>query len=209
VYAAYVAGNTDSWERILKDNREKQMSPAEEYEFAFAHYGFIGYCISREEKQRARPYLDHVEKMTNRLMELYPDDARYIALRGALYGFRIFYQPQKAMFIGPKALRRVTEALEMDAECPHAWIENANKDYWMPEMFGGSKTKALAGYEKAISLMEKDPASIHDNWFYLSAHMVLASWNEERGRSFTARELYRKVRKIEPAFVWAREKLGE
>ncbi len=209
IYRAYISGDIDSWEKSLKTIRAESLKIDERYDFAIAHYGFIGYCLSRDEKQRARPFLENVEVITENLLKIEPDNPRFIALRGALYGFRISYQPQKAPFIGPKALKKVNLALEKGPDCPQAWIEAGNKDYWMPEIFGGSKVTAMAEYEKAIRMMETDPEFIKQNWYYLNVNMILASWYEERGRTFAANEIYRKVILFEPEFSWAREKLAK
>jgi hypothetical protein len=207
IYRSYISGNIDLWETLLIDNKGKFITPADQYEYAMAHYGFIGYCLSRDQKQRARPFLESVENMANNLLQKYPDDARFLALRGALYGFRISYQPQKAMFIGPKALKKVNMALEKDPQCPQAWIEAGNKDWFMPEVFGGSKTQAMAEYEKAIGMMEKDPGFIKNSWYYLNVNLILSNWYELRGRTFASNEISRKILQIEPKCNWAKEKL--
>ena len=209
IYRSYITGDMDGWEKLLQENTGKMKVEKDLYDYAMAHYGFIGYCIGRDQKQRARPWLDRVEVIADELVAKYPQDPRYYALRGALYGFRISYQPQKAMFIGPKALKQVNRALEKGPDCAQAWIENSNKDYFMPEIFGGSKVNGIAGYEKAIRMMEKDLDFIKENWYYLNVHMILASWYEQRGRSFASHEMYRKVLEIEPRFAWANEKLAK
>jgi hypothetical protein len=199
----------DAWEKLLKDGPAIMITPADRYELAMAHYGFIGYCLDHEQKQRASPYMDLVEVIVNKLVKDFPDDPRYIALRGALYGFRFIYDPQKILVIGPKALKTVNQALKMGPECPQAWIETGNKDWWMPEIFGGSRLEALADYEKAIRMMERDPDFIRGNWYYLSVNMVLANWYEQCGRTYAAREICRKMVTLEPEFEMARQKLDK
>lgn len=206
-YRAYITGDMVLWEKLLTETDLLSMTPAIRYEFAMAHYGFIGYCLGRDQKQKARPFLDKVELLAEELLMDSPGDPRYLALRGALYGFRINYQPQKSPIIGPRALKKVNQALEAGPECPQAWIEAGNKDWWMPEIFGGSRVRAISEYEKAIRLMEQDPPSLQKNWYYLNMNMILAAWYEERGRTFAAREIYRKLIEFEPDFTWALEKL--
>lgn len=209
IYQAYISGDMDSWERTLIRLQKTDMKIDDRYDFAMAHYGFIGYCMGRDEKKRARPFLDAVEVIADELLGTDPDDPRYLALRGALYGFRIGYQPQKSPFIGPKALKIVSLALDKGPDCPQAWVEAGNTNWFMPELFGGSKPKALAEYETAIRLMEKDPDLVRESWYYLNIQMILAAWYEEKDRTFAAREIYRKVIGLEPQFSWAREKLKE
>ena len=88
IYRAYITRDMDAWEKLLKDSPVIMITPADRYELAMAHYGFIGYCLEHEQKQRARPYMDFVEVVVSRLVKDFPDDPRYVALRGALYGFR-------------------------------------------------------------------------------------------------------------------------
>jgi tetratricopeptide (TPR) repeat protein len=77
----------------------------------------------------------------------------------------------------------------------------------MPEIFGGSKVRAITKYEKAISILEKDPAKVNFNWYYLNASIILASRYEATGRTFAAREIYRKLIEFEPLFNFPKEKL--
>ncbi len=207
VYRSYLAGNIDSWETILKDSSNAGNKPEEWYDFALLHYGYIGYCLSQDRKERVKPYLERAEKITGELVAEYPSDPRYLALRGALYGLRINYQPHKAMFIGPKALSTVNLALKKGPDCPQAWVETGNKDWWMPEIFGGSKTAAIADYEKAISLMERDQVWIKGNWYYLNVNLILASCYHKMGRTFAAHEVFRKLILAEPDFEVARKEL--
>jgi len=210
IYSSYISGDMTSWEQALKGvkNPDKLDNPAL-YDVAMAHYGFIGYCLGRDEKSRARPYLDKAEELTILLLARSPNDPRFLALRGALYGFRMGYQPQKIMILGPKAQKIITKATESGPDSPQAWIEAGNKDWHMPAAFGGSRERAIQEYKKAIQLMEKDPAFIKNNWYYLNVHMILAGWYESRNSTFFAHELYRKILLIEPRFNWAREKLEE
>ncbi len=209
VYNLYIHGDMDSWEKLLNAGNWKVMERSDQYDFAMAHYGFIGYCIGSGQKARAKPYLEVVEQISEDLLIRIPDDPTYLSLRAGLYGFRIGYQPQKAMFIGPKALKILNNAFQKAPDCPQAWIESGNKNWSTPEIFGGSKIKAIADYEKAIKMMERDPLFISRSWYYLNANTILASWYQSRNRTFAAREIYRKLIKIEPGFTWALEKLNK
>ncbi|MCX6226768.1 MAG: hypothetical protein NTV01_18810 [Bacteroidia bacterium] len=124
-----------------------------------------------------------------------------------MYGLRLGYQPQLVLLIGPKVLKKVNMALENGPECPQAWVEAGNKDWWMPEIFGGSRLEALTEYETAIRLMEKDSSFIRNNWYYLNVNMMLAGFYKQAGRTFSEREIYRKMIRFEPRFGWAKEKL--
>ena len=207
IYHAYINGDMVLWEKLLTGIDPASLTPANRYDFAMAHYGLIGYCVGRDQKKKAKPYLEKAEVLAEELLGDSPGDPRYLALRGALYGLRLGYQPQKSPIFGPKALKMVTRAVGAGPECPQAWIEAGNKDWWMPEIFGGSRVRAIEEYEKAIRMMEQDHSFMQKNWYYLNVNMILAAWYEERGRTFAAREIYRKLIEFEPEFTWVREML--
>lgn len=209
IYQAYISDQMDLWEKSLQDQLSASLEIEKSYDLAMDCYGFIGYCIWKDQKERGRPYLDHAEQLAGTLLKKNPEDPRYVALRGALYGFRIGYQPQKVMIIGPKALKTVNRAVNLGPECPQAWIEAGNKDWWMPAIFGGSRVRAVEEYEKAILMMEKDTSFIKNNWYYLNVHMILAGCCKELNMTFRSREIYRKLLNMEPRFNWAREMLAK
>jgi tetratricopeptide (TPR) repeat protein len=208
IYQAYISGNMSRWEGLIR-RPLPTYSQLDPYDYAMACYGFIGYCMGMDDKSAARPYLNRLEKMTDSLLERHPDDPRILALRGALYGFRMNYQPQKIPFIGPKSLSYIQQAIEKGPECPQAWAEAGNKDWYMPALFGGSRERALQEYEKAIGLMEKNPGSIRGSWYYLNINMILAGWYAQQSRTFAANEIYRKLLAMEPDFNWARQELKD
>ncbi|MCK9324637.1 MAG: hypothetical protein M0P69_03990 [Bacteroidales bacterium] len=208
IYQAYITGNISTWEKLL-ETLPANPTESELYEMAMAHYGYIGYCMGRDEKRRARPYLDRVEDLTDRLLEISPENPKYLALHGALFGFRMGYQPHKVPIIGPKSLKAINSALDHGPNCPEAWVESANKDWYLPAAFGGSKERAIEHYLKAIELMEQNLADYQGYWYYLNTHMILAEWYNSRNQAFLAKEVYRKLLAMEPNFQWATEKLQE
>lgn len=209
LYRYYVANDWDSWEKLIAGGQWNTLPASDQYEFAMAHYGFIAWCLGHDQKVRAKPYLEKAELMTDDLLKRSPGDARFLALRGALFGFRLLYEPHKIMSIGPKSLKNINEAIEKDPDCAPAWIELGNMDWSTPGFLGGSKLEALAEYEKAIKLMEKNPEFIRHSWYYLNVNMILANWYQTRGRTFASHEVYRKVLQIEPEFSRAKQELAK
>jgi len=209
IYQAYISGNIPAWEDLLKARDTGKLTVGESYDVAMVYYGIIGHYLGNDQKKKARSFLPRLESLTAELLQRQPNDPRFIALNGALLGFKMSFQPSTMFVLGPRALDAITLALEKGPDCPQAWVESGNKDYHMPEIFGGSKEKALEEYGKAIGLMEKDPHFNSKNWYYLNINVVLAGWCEKRSRTFAAREIYRKLILTEPQFNLAREKLGK
>lgn len=208
LYQYYISGQMNAWESLMNQKARQIHSEQDRYELALAYYGYIGYCLGSEQKDKARQYIEWGEKLADQLLEVRPGQPEYLALRGAYYGFRMGFQPQKIMSLGPKSLRLVNQAVEAGPDNPYALIEEANKDWWMPEIFGGSKDRALKGYERAVSQFEKDPESAKNNWYYLNIQMILADWYIERGMAARSTYLYKKLLRFEPDFEWAKEKLN-
>lgn len=207
LYTAYISGDMDSWERAMTVKSKSIKTDQDRFELALAYYGFIGYCLGTEQKKRARPYLDKGEELAEVLVSKHPEQADYLAVRGAYYGFRIGFQPQKAPFIGPSALRTVNAALLANPQSPYSLIESGNKNWWMPEIFGGSKDQALKDYEEAIRIMESHPDDLKNNWYYLNVQMILADWYAQREMQAKSRYMYRRIVTFEPGFQWAKEKI--
>lgn len=208
LYPLYLSGKMDTWEVVMNQQSRQLVSYQDHYDLALAYYGFIGYCLGTDQKDRARAYIDKGEHLAEFLIEKAPSNAAYLALRGAYYGFRIGFQPQKAPFIGPKALKMIHRAVEADPDSPYALIESGNKDWWMPEIFGGSKERAIQAYEKAIRVFDTNPELRDKNWYYLNAQMILADWYVEEGMPAKSIYLYRKILTFAPDFEWAGEKVN-
>lgn len=206
IYHAYVVRDMNLWEQMLRDNRNRIKSPPEKYDFAMACYGFIGYCLGKDQEKRAQPFLETVDSLADCLLKTDPFKPEYLALRGAVYGFRLSCQKHKLLSLGPKASQAISMAMHMGSGCPQAWVEAGNRDWWMPEIFGGSRVNALTKFEKAIGLMEADPLLLKNNWYYLNINMMLAGYYEQSGMTVAAREIYRKMIRLEPEFHWARER---
>ena len=208
IYSSYISGDMDRWERSMKGAADPGRNAEALYEYALAHYGFIGFCMAKDDKGKARDYLEKTRVLSARLIELRPADPRFVALEGALYGFQMAFKPHLMPVIGPKSLKTVNLALELGPAIPQALIESGNKDWFMPAVFGGSKERAMKQYEAAISIMGKDEYFTRENWYFLNSQMILAGWYEEMGLNNRARGMYLKIIGIEPEFEWVREKLG-
>ncbi len=205
IYTAYIGGDMNAWERALKSMPAKVADNEALYEYALAHYGFIGYCLGIDQKDRARSVQDKTEELAGELLNREPGDPRFHALRGAVYGFQMGFQKHLIPVVGPKSLKAINRALEISPSSPEALIESGNKDWYMPHVFGGSKERAIRDYEKAIRLMDRDLDFQKENWYYLNVHMILAGWYNERGLTSRARGIYQKLLRIEPRFQWAQE----
>lgn len=208
IYSSYISGDMNRWESLIKATPAPVRDAEALYEYALSHYGFIGFCMAKDEKGKARDYFQKTSELSARLVELRPADPRFVALEGALYGFQMAFKPHLMPVIGPKSLKALNRALELGPTTPQALIESGNKDWFMPAVFGGSKERAMKQYETALSIMGRDEYFTKGNWYFLHSQMILAGWYEEMGLHSRARGIYLKIIGIEPEFMWAMEKLG-
>jgi len=178
-----------------------------EYEYLIAYCGFIGYCAEADKKAVGKKYLIRAMTLTDGLLERHPDDPRFLALKGSLYGLKMGFTNRLAPILGPKAEKNINRALEIDPGTPQALVEMGNKFWNMPKLMGGSHSKAIAEYEKAIRLMDNDEEFRRENWYYLNVMVTLAKWYEEEGRISQTKRICRKLLEIEPDFRWPQEKL--
>jgi tetratricopeptide (TPR) repeat protein len=210
IYRAYLEGRMDRW-KVTMDAMAKEVERTGDlplmYELTETQYGYIGYCLSMDQKTEAKSTLDQAEKQVEILLEKMGEDPRVYSLKGAFYGFRIQLQPLRAPFFGKLSEEANQRALELGPGEPQAWMEKANIAYYKPAIFGGSKGEAVPLYEKAIRLYEASPDRIRENWIYLNCLAGLGVAYEETDQPEKAGAVYRKLLQMEPDFKWVRDEL--
>jgi tetratricopeptide (TPR) repeat protein len=209
VYRAYVSDNTQLWEEMLNKGAGSFSFENEDeiYKLSLAYYGLIGNYIGVEKEDEAKKLLSFVEPIVDKMLDRNSKSSRFNALRGALYGFEINLNGYKAMFLGPKSMKHINAAVEIDPENPQAWVEKGNMLYYMPDVVGGDKQKGIESYQKAIELFEKQN-NLKNCWLYLNTIVVLGQWYFETNAPQKSMECYQKALAIEPDFKWV-EKLIE
>ena len=200
IYSCFVKGDIEEWKNVVSKYSIQQDNPDFCYEYALAYYGLVGYYVRNKLRKEGRIYLDELTEIIDKLLLMNPDDPRFLAMRGAAYGYEMFFNRHKIFTLGPKSIKVIDRAVEMGPDSPHPLIENGNKTFHMPRFLGGSKDEAINIYHQAINAMEKDPAYTRNNWFYLNALTVLAGYYDEVGLTNRSRGLYIKINNIEPDY---------
>ncbi len=210
IYQAYLEGKMDRWKEVM-DQMESLytsgngMGPL--YRLTEVQYGYIGYCLGADKKKEAEKVLEEAERNIQRLAAGQPDNPRVFSLMGAFYGYRVNLHPLKAPFYGKKSEEANDKALALGPGEPQAWMEKANIEFYKPAIFGGSKERSVALYEKAAELFEASPGRTSQNWIYLNCLAGLGLACEETGRTEQAGKVYRKLLEMEPSFIWIRDDL--
>ena len=207
IYRAYVYDRMPLWESTLQTMEfeyRQQPDPGLLYDILLAKYGLIGYYLGTDQENEAEAMLDRA----NNYLDILSEDRNYRAeaklFEAAFYGFRIGLRPRRAVRFGPRSSRLIDEALEINPDYPRAHIEKGNVLYYAPSIFGGSKSKAIEHYEKAIELMEDSMANNH-RWLYLSTLVSLAEAYKEAGDRETGIAILEKALRFEPDFHWVKE----
>lgn len=208
IYNAYISNKMDDWKTII-DKMEKQQSKSEEYllELINYQYGYIAWCIGNNEKNQAVNYLKLAEKNLENLEKtsLYPSYVN--AYKSAFYGYSIGLNKLKAPFLGPKSINAAKQSMKENADNPYGFIQYANAQFYMPPIFGGSKTEALEYYKLAQIIIEKDREDLKNDWNYLSLLTNMAQAYVEINDYDKAEQYYKHIIELEPNFKWVKNEL--
>ena len=208
IYNAYIMNDMSKWEKTIDAmNSQPDKSNAFMMELVNYQYGYIAWCLGNDKNKLAEQYLRDGEKNLDILEERNYQLTMINAYRAAFYGYRIKLNIFKAPFYGPKSLKCARLSIDLDPKNPYGYIQLGNSQYYMPEVFGGSKTLALEYYQKAEMLFEKDTSGTTENWNYLNLLVTIAQAFDHLKDYDSARRYYQKILSVEPAFAWVKNEL--
>ncbi len=144
IYDAYISNNMAKWKTII-DEMENVKSKDKMFliELVNFQYGYIGYCIGVEKMDEADKYLDLAEENLEKAEKSGIDASEISAYKSAFYGYEIGMNKMKAPFIGPKSIKYSKLSMEQNPQNPMGYIQYGNSQFYMPPIFGGSKTEAV------------------------------------------------------------------
>lgn len=206
IYQGYISEEATGWQDGLKALRRlNQQQLGEEevaYELAAAEYGYIGYCITHQQRSGLRELISKCEGRTQGLLRKEAVNVRAHALMGGLLGMKMRENASLILLIGPRSMNHIDTACKLGPSVPEAWVEMANMKLNSPMIFGGSTDEAIKSYRKALQLYEDQPQHVRRSWQHLHAHAWLAQCYEKKGRYQLALEAYEQVLEFEPGFRW-------
>lgn len=210
IYRSYVSGDLASWQtgvdqlsawcKAHPDDLEAH------FEWSLAEYGLIGGRLSGEGEQ-LNPAVKELQARVEALLDRRPDWAAAHALLGGLYGMRVHLSPGTTLYYGPKSVSQIDRALEVDPNCPFAWIERGNTKFHAPAIFGGNTAKAVTCYARAAALFDTKPRTGTRHWMHLYALAWLGLAHEKNGDYTEAKAAYAAALSIEPGFRWVKTEL--
>jgi tetratricopeptide (TPR) repeat protein len=208
IYHAFAAGNMKKWKAAM-DSIEaiKHKSNKELLDLLNYQYGYIAWNLGKKNTKEADKYLIKaytdlklLEKKQYNLPVLY-------AYKAALTGFEIGLHPYKAPFIGPKSIEYAKMSVKLDSSNSMGYIQLGNIAYYMPAMFGGSKTEALIYYLKALSISENKIECKNHNWNYLNLLSIIIQAHMGLEQYHHAETYCIKALAVEPGFDWVKKGL--
>lgn len=208
VYNAYLSNDMEKWKQTIdKMNIAKIKQDVYILELLNYQYGYIAWCVGNQMEDEAKKYLGLAERNIELLEKINNNLSLLYAYKAAFLGFRIGLDLYKAPFLGPKSAEYVRLALQKDEHNWFAHMQYANIQFYMPSVFGGSKTKAIRGYLKAKDLMEKNNDLSLNNWNYLNLLVTIANAYHDISNLNNTKYYYQKILSIEPEFIWVKDEL--
>jgi tetratricopeptide (TPR) repeat protein len=205
IYKAYISNNMNEWKKVMdRMNLETKRDNDFLLELLNYQYGYIGWCIGNKENEQAKKYLSLADKNIEILEKQSFELSILNAYKSAFYGYRVGLNKLQAPFIGPKSVESAKKAIELDKNNPYGYIQIGNSEFYMPSVFGGSKTVALENFKKAENLMERNPEKIKNDWNYLSLLAMIVMSCKELKQYELAKYYCEKALKTEPEFLWVK-----
>ena len=208
VYTAYISNKMDIWKNVIDrmdsipDKNNELMLELVNYQ-----YGYIGYCLGFDKKEEARSYLNAAQKNIEILEKSNYKLSVVNAYKSAFYGFRIGLNPITAPVNGMKSLDCAKDAVKLDPENYLGYVQLGNSEFYLPAAFGGSKKEAIEYFLKAKELIEKDSASLSEDWNYLSLLIVIGQTYTYLKDYVSAQKVYVGILELEPGFLYVKDDL--
>lgn len=138
-----------------------------------------GRALMREGKTEALdPIAAEAQKYLNLAMELNKDNAENLILQKMIHSLKMMVNPQQRfMSEGMLAAEALSKAEKIDAQNPRITLMRAEDTYYTPEQFGGSKSKGLELFQKALDqyTVYQPKTNLDPNWGKGEAEYFLAN----------------------------------
>jgi hypothetical protein len=202
-YDAYLSNSVTIWQNVEeKADKAYNQNKSEEalFDLALVQYGLLNACISNQNEEIFDEYVDELE---NNLDKLIKKDFRKhdaLALKSAVFGYKIAFSSWKGMFLGPKSSALIEEALELDKSSYIVQKMYASNQYFTPEMWGGNSENAINAFGLSIAKLEQQ--GMVKNWMYLDNLAWLGIVYSETGQPELAEQTWIKSLEVESDFNW-------
>ncbi len=178
---------------------------------AWAHYYVaqvdynLANLLAQHDKGEAADHLDSAIEHLKAAIER-EESAEAYALLASVYGRKIGLKPLMGMFLGPKAGKALNQAKTLAPDNPRVVLTEAVSDFNTPKMFGGSKARAMEGFERAIGLFEQEEIAdpLLPRWGHEEAYAWLGIAYRNQGNPAAARRAFEQALEVNPDFGWVK-----
>jgi tetratricopeptide (TPR) repeat protein len=206
-YETYLDRDLDKWEQIIKEaaNKSEINNPVATFQLAFAQFGLLGATMYTNDEQLFDKYLSSTHSLLESLIESDESWAEPWAVASFVMGLQIANSPMKAIYLGPKSISFMNEAVKLKDKSPVVMQLYAGSKYFFPKLFGGDINEAIISYTIAIELFEVQGRT--NEWLYLDAMAYLGKSYVRTGETKKAIAIYEKALHAEPDFHWIKDTL--
>ncbi len=127
-------------------------------------------------------------------------------LSAGIYMMKLSLNQSEAPALVSKIYSLLGQAEAIDSNNPRIYLIKGIMLFHTPEMFGGSKTGALANFNRALKLFENQKGR-KIKWGYLNTLAWKGQTLAALGKTNEARKVYSEALKIEPGFTWVKNNL--
>ena len=202
MYHAYLTEDMPYWQQYLDQTDWNSLSDEDQLRYLNYEYGWIGAVIDTKPKN-IREYVDaflvHIEEQES----LLPIGTRLTYI-SSYWAYRAKLNDWAYAKFGLRAKNIAEEAVQKDPENPIAVTLVGCVDFYAPSLFGGSKTRALVAFNKAVDIFRQSGDTIN-NWNYASAQLQLMLCLSKTKQYDAAKELADQVLQQNPDFRFVRE----
>ncbi len=206
--AMYAARAT--FERTLTD---KSLSAWSHYYIALTDYRIANNLLARgkKNKDQASKHLKEAAEHLEEAEAITREDAKTIAaevyaLLSSVYGRQISLSGIKGIFLGPKSGNLLKKAEQLAPDNPRVVLSAAIGAFNTPQMWGGSKERALEGFQRAAYLFAREKLTdpIYPVWGHSETYAWLGIAYMDRDEKDLARAAFEKALEIDPDNGWVK-----
>ena len=182
---------------------------------AYYYAGYVGYrraqLIVGADKSAAVEHLDSCIDALRKAIKADREFAEAHALLSGCYSLKAGAQSMKAVYLGPKASRRIARARELAPENPRVVLLDGLNDYYRPSALGGDVDSAFTKFLEAAELFaEASPARPgNPDWGHAEVHALLGEIYLARKEAAKARESFERALLIVPDYKKVQNQLAE
>lgn len=208
IYNAYASGDMKRWKYAMDSIDAVQKKTNKELlDLINYQYGYVAWCIGENRLDDAKRYLKKAINNVEWLEQKRYNESMTYAYKAAFIGFEIGLAKYKAPIIGMKSLEYANKSVSIDNSNAFGYLQLGNIYFYMPKVFGGSKSEAMGYYLKSLKMMESGNEYKTTNWNYLNLLVNIISGYMEMRQSDESKKYCIKALTVEPRFDWVKNEL--